>query len=205
MKYYYFGAFVLRRPSGNCKYGKRCHPSRGWSFEYFWRVDLIVNIPLIAHLSLYTSLKPTCDKKIGTTVFVYIINQWALDCRARGPGFKFRCHLEVCPTEKSRSCHPFFSVIGRRRRRVNLPVPSSPIFTSVAFRNFENYFCKFWEVCKFGKSGKFGEICRAYLRDIFHKISQNTALSPSHSPPHTHALHLTHTLSLSFIKNLTFF
>ncbi len=40
--------------------------------------------PLIAHLSLYTRLKPTCDKKIGMGL-VYIFNQWALNCRASGP------------------------------------------------------------------------------------------------------------------------
>ncbi len=38
-------------------------------------IDLIVNRPLIAHLSLYTRLKPTCDEKIETMVLVYIIRQ----------------------------------------------------------------------------------------------------------------------------------
>ncbi len=36
-------------------------------------IDLIVTRPLIAHLSLYTRLKPTCDKKIGIMHKCYII------------------------------------------------------------------------------------------------------------------------------------
>ncbi len=28
-------------------------------------IDLIVNRPFVAHVSLYTRLKPICDKKIG--------------------------------------------------------------------------------------------------------------------------------------------
>ncbi len=38
---------------------------------------------LITHLSLYTRLKPTCNKKIGIMGLVYIFNQWGLNCRAR--------------------------------------------------------------------------------------------------------------------------
>ncbi len=38
-------------------------------------IDLIVTRPLIAHLSLYTRLKPTCDKKIGIMGLAYIFNQ----------------------------------------------------------------------------------------------------------------------------------
>ncbi len=37
-------------------------------------IDLIVNILLITHSSLYTRLKPTCDKKIGIMGLVYIVN-----------------------------------------------------------------------------------------------------------------------------------
>ncbi len=51
-------------------------------------IDFIVTRPLIAHLSLYTRMKPTCDKKIGITGLVYIFNQWALNYGARGPWFK---------------------------------------------------------------------------------------------------------------------
>ncbi len=35
-------------------------------------IDLIVTKPLTAHLSLYTRLKPTRDKKIGIMGLVYI-------------------------------------------------------------------------------------------------------------------------------------
>ncbi len=45
-------------------------------------IDLIVTKPLIVHLSLYTRLKPTCDKKIGIMGLVYIFNQRAFNCRA---------------------------------------------------------------------------------------------------------------------------
>ncbi len=38
-------------------------------------IDLIVTILLIAHLSQYTRLKPTCDKKIEIMGLVYIFNQ----------------------------------------------------------------------------------------------------------------------------------
>ncbi len=38
-------------------------------------IDLIVSGPPIAHLSLYTRLKRTCDKKIGIMGLVYIFNQ----------------------------------------------------------------------------------------------------------------------------------
>ncbi len=41
----------------------------------FNSIDLIVNRPLMAHLSLYTRLTPTCDKKIEIMGLVYIINQ----------------------------------------------------------------------------------------------------------------------------------
>ncbi len=37
-------------------------------------IDLIVNRSFIAHLSLYTKLKPICDKKMGIIGLVYIIN-----------------------------------------------------------------------------------------------------------------------------------
>ncbi len=37
-------------------------------------INLIVDRPLIAHLSLYLRLKPTCDKKIGIMGLVYIFN-----------------------------------------------------------------------------------------------------------------------------------
>ncbi len=57
---------------------------------WFWVMgkDLIVTRPLIAHLSLYTRLKPTCDKKIGIKGLLYIFNQWAFNCQARGPRIK---------------------------------------------------------------------------------------------------------------------
>ncbi len=56
------------------------------AFGKWWlAVDLMVTRPLIAHLSLYTRLKPTCDKKIKIMGLVYIINQQAFDYRARGP------------------------------------------------------------------------------------------------------------------------
>ncbi len=52
-------------------------------------IDLIVTRPLIAHLSLYTRVKPTCDKKIGIMgLVVYIFNQWAFNYRTRGSWFK---------------------------------------------------------------------------------------------------------------------
>ncbi len=35
--------------------------------------------------SQYASLMPTCDKKISIMELVYIINQWAFDCRVGGP------------------------------------------------------------------------------------------------------------------------
>ncbi len=44
---------------------------QGW----YLFIDLIVNRPLIVHLSLYTRLKPTCDKKIEIMGLVYITNQ----------------------------------------------------------------------------------------------------------------------------------
>ncbi len=56
-------------------------------------IDLIVGRPFIAHLNLYTRLKPTCDKKIGIMELVYIFNQWAFKCRTRGPWFKPRWPL----------------------------------------------------------------------------------------------------------------
>ncbi len=65
----------------------------------FWRnfdldIDFIVTRPLVAHLSLYTRLKPACDKKIGIMGLVYIFNQWAFNCRAKGPRFKPRRPLD---------------------------------------------------------------------------------------------------------------
>ncbi len=42
-------------------------------------MDLIGTRPLIAHLSLYTRLKPTCDKKIGMMGLVYILNVYILN------------------------------------------------------------------------------------------------------------------------------
>ncbi len=38
-------------------------------------IDFIVSRPLIAHLSLYTRLKPASDKKIRIMGLVYIFNQ----------------------------------------------------------------------------------------------------------------------------------
>ncbi len=61
--------------------------------------------------------------------------------------------LEVCAAKKSHHHRQFFSVFGRCSCRVNLPVPPPLIFMSAAFSNFKNYFCKCWEVCKFGKLG----------------------------------------------------
>ncbi len=64
------------------------------NFEFkMWvsSIDLIVNRLLIADLSLCMRLKPTCDKKIEIMDLVYIINQLAFDCRARGLGFKPWC------------------------------------------------------------------------------------------------------------------
>ncbi len=54
---------------------------------------LIVTRPLIAHLSLYTRFKPTCDKKIRIMRFVYIFNQCAFTCRERGSWLKPRWPL----------------------------------------------------------------------------------------------------------------
>ncbi len=54
-------------------------------------IDLILNRPLIAHLSLYTRLKPTCHKKIGIMRLVYTFNQWAFNCRVRDLWFKPWC------------------------------------------------------------------------------------------------------------------
>ncbi len=56
--------------------------------ELLYGIDFIVTRLLIAHLSLYTRLKPTCDKKIGIVGLFYIFNQWAFNCRARGPRFQ---------------------------------------------------------------------------------------------------------------------
>ncbi len=42
---------------------------------YIINIELIVNRPLIMHLSLYTILKRTSDKKIEIMGIVYIINQ----------------------------------------------------------------------------------------------------------------------------------
>ncbi len=56
-------------------------------------MDLIVNRTLITHLNLYERLKPTCDKKISIMGLVYIINQWAFDCRARRLQFKLGTFL----------------------------------------------------------------------------------------------------------------
>ncbi len=102
------------------------------------------------------------------------------------------CKLEVCAAEKSCRRQFFFWFLATTESIYQCRCCRHR-FTSVAFKNYENYFCKFWEVCKFRKSGKFGEICRAYLRDIFHKILRNT---------HTRALHLTHTLSHSHFSKI---
>ncbi len=48
-----------------------------------WDSDMVTG-----GLSLYTRLKPTYDKKIGIMGLVYIFNQWAFNCRARGSHFK---------------------------------------------------------------------------------------------------------------------
>ncbi len=57
-----------------------------WYRLIWWlsTIDLILNRPLIAHLSLYTRLKPTCDKKIGITGLVYIINQLSISPQSQG-------------------------------------------------------------------------------------------------------------------------
>ncbi len=47
-------------------------------------IGLVVTRPLISHLSMYNRLKPTCDKKIGIMELVYIFNQLAFNCTARG-------------------------------------------------------------------------------------------------------------------------
>ncbi len=50
--------------------------------------------PYSRSTSLYTRLKPTCDKKIGILGLVYIFNQWAFNCRVRGPRFKHQWSLD---------------------------------------------------------------------------------------------------------------
>ncbi len=68
-------------------------------------IDLIVNRTLIAHLSLYARLTPTCDRKISIMGLVYIINQWTLRyirTMPRGTAWQGRtakvmpCHKYIC-------------------------------------------------------------------------------------------------------------
>ncbi len=51
------------------------------SFPCGFFIDHIVTRQLIVHLSLYTSLKPTCDKKVGIMGLVYIFGQRAFNKR----------------------------------------------------------------------------------------------------------------------------
>ncbi len=79
------GAWIVKSVGWQCihTFGKHCQ-----AISCLQSIDLIVNRPLIAHLSLYTRLKPTYDKKIDTMGLVYIFNQWAFNCKVRGPWFK---------------------------------------------------------------------------------------------------------------------
>ncbi len=89
---------LARGASGILELGRyvQCRMRCCWDPER-WQCGIAINIivtrPLITHLSLYTRLKPTCDKKIGIIRLVYIFNQWAFNCRARGSRFKPRRHL----------------------------------------------------------------------------------------------------------------
>ncbi len=80
---HYF-ALILQYGVARCLFQPFFAETQFWSL---WPIDRIgiVNRPLIAHLSRYIKLKPTCDKKIGIVEYAYIFNQWAFNCRARGP------------------------------------------------------------------------------------------------------------------------
>ncbi len=78
----YFQVCAIYRPSSFVEIDDSCNS--------YCSIDLMVTRPLIAHLSLYTRLKPTCDRKIGIMglLYVYIFSQWDFNCGVRGPSFK---------------------------------------------------------------------------------------------------------------------
>ncbi len=104
-----------------------CHPV----------VDLIVNRPLIADLSLYTGLKPTCDKKMGMMGHVYIFNHCAFNCRARGPRFKPRCPLIY---------NFFFHFLTLNKKMIEILIKIRVKITIIIVENKEPYY--FIIICK---------------------------------------------------------
>ncbi len=106
-------------------------------------IDLIVNRPLIAHISLYTRLKPKCDRKNGIMGLVYIFNQWAFNCTARGPQFKPRWPLHLI----------FFHFLTLNKKMIEILTKIRAKITIIVVENREPYYfiiiCKCKEVSLF--------------------------------------------------------
>ncbi len=94
-------------------------------------IDLIVNRSLIAHLSPYTRLKPTCDKKIEIMGLAYIFNQWAFNCRAKGHRYKPRWPLIF---------NFFFSFFKSNKKMIEILTKICAKITIIVVENWEPYY-----------------------------------------------------------------
>ncbi len=77
---------------------------------------------------------------------VYIINQWALDCRVRGPWFKHRCPLDF---------KFFFAFLTLTKRMIKILMKIHEKITIIVVENRELYYfiiickCKQIQLCLF--------------------------------------------------------
>ncbi len=94
-------------------------------------LDLIVNRPFIAHLSLHTRLKPTCTKKIGIMGLVYIFNQWAFNGRARDPQLKPRWPLNF---------NSFFHFLTLTKKIIEMLMKIRAKITIIVIENRGSYY-----------------------------------------------------------------
>ncbi len=101
-------------------------------------IDLIVTRPFIIHLSLYTRLKPTCDKKTGIMGLLYIFNQWGFNSQVRGPRFKPRCSLDL----------KFFSFFNSTKRMIEILTKIRAKITIIVVKNKEPHYFIIIYKCK---------------------------------------------------------
>ncbi len=94
-------------------------------------LDLIVNRPLIVHLSLYTRLKPTCDKKIEIVglVLTFLINELSTAERevpSSNPGGSFILK--------------FFSLFNCNKKMIEILMKIGAKITIIVVENREPYY-----------------------------------------------------------------
>ncbi len=107
-----------------------------WTIRRY-SIDLIVNRALIAHLSLCTRLKPTCNKKIEIMGLVYIFNQCTFNCRAEGPRFKPRWPLNF---------FNLFSFFNSNKKMIKILTKAHVKIIIIVVENREPYY--FIIICK---------------------------------------------------------